>query len=98
MKKKLAQITHFKLKEVFENELENELGNLSENLSENQEKSIIEKILDQILASKEIQIVVLNSKLINDIYSQFSGLSKTPNKIEQNMKKSFAEQRTALIK
>ena len=27
----LAQITHSKLKEDFENELENELGNLSEN-------------------------------------------------------------------
>ena len=32
-----------------------------------------------------------------DIYSQFSDLSKTINKLEQNMKKSFAEQRTALV-
>ena len=31
---KLAKITHFKLKEDFENELENELGNFSEKLIE----------------------------------------------------------------
>ena len=82
---KLAQTTHFKLKEDFENELENELGNLSENVSENQEKLIEEKILNP----QAIQIVLLNSKLINDIYSQFSDLSKTINKLEQNMKKIF---------
>ena len=88
----LAQITHSKLKEDFENELENELGNISENLSKNQEKLIEEKLDPQ-----EIQNVLLNSKLINDIYSQFSDISDTINKLEQNMKKSYAEQRTALI-
>ena len=81
---KLAQITHSKLKEDlqrdlqhdFENELENELGNLSGNL----------------LDSQKIQNALLDSKLIKDIYSQFSDLSKTINKLEQNMKKSFTEQ------
>ena len=96
-REKLAQITHSKLKEDFENELENELGNLLENLSENQEKLIEEIILDQILNPQEIQNALINSKLINDIYSQFSDLLKTINKLEQNMKKSFAEQRTALL-
>ena len=57
---KLAQITHSKLKD-FRNDLENELGNLIE-----------EKILDP----QEIQNVSLNSKLLNDIYFQFSDLSK----------------------
>ena len=82
---KLAQITHSKLKEDlqhdFENELENELGYLSEN----------------ILDPQEIQNALLDSKLIKDIYSQFSDLSKTMNNLEQNMKKSFTEQRTALV-
>ena len=64
---------------------------------ENQEKLIEEKILDQILDPQEIQNVLLNSKFINGIYSQFSDLSKTMNKLEQNMKNSFTEQRTALI-
>ena len=54
-------------------------------------------MLDQILDPQEVQNVFLNTKLTNDIYSQFSDLSKTINKLEQNMKKSFAEQRTALI-
>ena len=73
---KLAQITHSKIKEDFENELENELGNLSERLIE-----------EKILNPQEIQNVLLNSKLINDFNSQFSDLSKTINKLEQNMKK-----------
>ena len=81
----LAQITHSKLKEDFED------------LSENQEKLIEEKMLDQILDPKEVQNVLLNSKLINDMFSQFSDLSKTINKLEQNMKKFFTEQRTALV-
>ena len=84
---KLAQKTHSKLEEAFENELEIELGNLSE-------KSIEEKILNP----QENQNALLNSKLINDIYSQFSDLSKTINKLEQNLKKFFSERRTALIK
>ena len=83
---KLAQISHSKMKEDFENEL----GNLSGNLSEIQEKL---KTLD----TQEVQNVLLNTKLINGIYSQYSDLSKTINKLEQNMKKSFAEQRTALV-
>ena len=82
---KLAQKTHSKLEEDFED------------LSENQEKLSKEKMLDQILDPQEVQIVLSNTKLINDISSQFSDLSKTRNKLEQNMKKSFAEQRTALV-
>ena len=90
---KLAQITHSKLKEDLQRDFENDI--------ENQEKLIEEKILDvkghQTLDPQEIQDVLLNTKLMNDIYSQFSDLSKTINKLEQNMKKSFAEQRTALV-
>ena len=93
---KLAQITHSKLKEDLQRDFENDI--------ENQEKLIEEKILDAVAIAKghqtldpqEIQDVLLNTKLMNDIYSQFSDLSKTINKLEQNMKKSFAEQRTAL--
>ena len=59
----LAQITHSKLKEDFED------------LSENQVKLIEEKMLDQILDPEEVQTVLKNTKLINDIYSQFSDLS-----------------------
>ena len=94
---KLAQITHSKLKEDLQRDFENDI--------ENQEKLIEEKILDAVAIAKghqtldpqEIQDVLLNTKLMNDIYSQFSDLSKTINKLEQNMKKSFAEQRTALV-
>ena len=86
---KLAQITHFKLKEDLLRDFENDI--------ENQEKLIEEKMLDQILDPQEVQNVFLNTKLINDIYSQFSDLSKTINKSEQFMKKSFAEQRTASV-
>ena len=87
---KLAQITHSKLKEDLQRDFENDIENQVE-----------EKILDakahQTLDPKEIQDVLLNTKLMNDIYSQFSDLSKTINKLEQSMKKSFAEQRTALV-
>ena len=90
---KLAQITHSKLKEDLQRDFENDI--------ENQEKLIEEKILDvkahQTLDPQELQDVLLNTKLMNDIYSQFSDLSKTINKLEQSMKKSFAEQRTALV-
>ena len=90
---KLAQITHSKVKEDLQRDFENDI--------ENQEKLIEEKILDvkghQTLDPQEIQDVLLNTKLIKDIYSQFSDLSKTINKLEQSMKKSFAEQRTALV-
>ena len=90
---KLAQITHSKLKEDLQRDFENDI--------ENQEKLIEEKMLDaklhQTLDPQEIQDVLLNTKLMNDIYSQFSDLSKTINKLVQNMKKSFAEQRIALV-
>ena len=98
---KLAQITHSKLKEDLQRDFENDI--------ENQEKLIEEKMLDatasavaiakthQTLDPQEIQDVLLNTKLMNDIYSQFSDLSKTINKLEQNMKKSFTEQKTALV-
>ena len=54
-------------------------------------------MLDQILDTQEVQNVFLNTKLINYIYSQFSDLSKTINKLEENMKKSFTELRTTLV-
>ena len=82
---KLAQITHSKLKEDLQRDFENDI--------ENQ----VEEKGHQTLDPQEIQDVLLNTKLINDIYSQFSDLPKTINKLEQNMKKSFAEQRTALV-
>ena len=70
---KLAQITHSKLKEDLQRDFENDIENQVE-----------EKILDaeghQTLDPQEIQNVLLNTKLINDIYSQFSDLSKTINK------------------
>ena len=90
---KLAQITHSKLKEDLQRDFEKDIENHIENHIENQEKLIEEKMLDP----QEIQNVLLNTKLMNDIYSQFSDLSKTINKLEQTMKKSFAEQRTALV-
>ena len=83
---KLAQITHSKLKEDLQRDFENV-----------EKYQVEEKMLDQILDPQEIQNVLLNTKLINDIYSQFSDLSKTINKLEQNIKKSFAEQRTTLV-
>ena len=90
---KLAQITHSKLKEDLQRDFENDI--------ENQEKLIEEKMLDakahQTLDPQEVQNVLLNTKLMNDIYSQFSDLSKTINNLEQSMKKSFAEKRTALV-
>ena len=83
---KLAQITHSKLKEDLQRDFENDIENQVE-----------EKMLEQTLDPQEIQDVLLNTKLLNDIYSQFSDLSKTINKLEQNMKKSFDEQKTALV-
>ena len=83
---KLAQITHSKLKEDLQRDFESDI--------ENQEKLIEEKMLDQILDPQEVQNVLSNTKLFNDIYSQFSDLSKTINMLEQNMKESFAELRT----
>ena len=91
---KLAQITHSKLKEDLQRDFENDIENQVE-----------EKMLDAVAIAKahqtldpqELQDVLLNTKLMNDIYSQFSDLSKTIDKLEQSMKKSFAEQRTALV-
>ena len=87
---KFAQITHSKLKEDLQRDFENDIENQVE-----------EKMLDakahQTLDPQEIQDVLLNTKLMNDIYSQFSDLSETINKLEQSMKKSFVEQRTALV-
>ena len=87
---KIAQITHSKLKEDLQRDFENVIENQVE-----------EKMLDakphHTLDPQEIQNVFLNTKLINDIFSQFSDLSKIINKLEQIMKKSFAEQRTALV-
>ena len=87
---KLAQITHSKLKEDLQRDFENVIENQVE-----------EKMLDakphQILDPQEVQNVLLNTKLINDIYSQFSDISKTMNKLEPNLEKSFTEQRTTLV-
>ena len=79
---KLAQITHSKLKDLqrdFENDIENQVE---------------EKMLDAVAIAKahqtldpqELQDVLLSTKLMNDIYSQFSDLSKTISKLEQGMK------------
>ena len=87
---KLAQITHSKLKEDLQRDFEN-------NMENQVEEKMLDTKLHQTLDPQEIQDVLLNTKLINDIYSQFSDLSKTINKLEQSMKKSFAEQRTALV-
>ena len=70
----------------FENDIENQV-----------EEKMLDAKLHQTLDPQEVQNVLLNTKLMNDIYSQFSDLSKTINKLEQSMKKSFAEQRTALV-
>ena len=87
---KIAQLTHSKLKEDLQRDFENDI--------ENQKKLIEEKMLDQILDPQEIQNVLLNAKLINDLYSQFSDLSKTINKLEQNMKKNFRRTRNCFSK
>ena len=87
---KLAQITHSKLKEDLQRDFENDIENQVE-------EKMLDAKLHQTLDPQEIQDVLLNTKLINDIYYQFSDLSKNINKLEQNMKKSFAEQRTALV-
>ena len=87
---KLAQITHSKLKEDLQRDFENDIENQVE-------EKMLDTKLHQTLDPQEIQDVLLNTKLMNDIYSQFSDISKTINKLEQNMKKSFAEQRTALV-
>ena len=74
------------LQRDFENDIENQV-----------EEKMLDAKAHQTLDPQEIQDVLLNTKLMNDIYSQFSDLSETINKLEQSMKKSFVEQRTALV-
>ena len=87
---KLAQITHSKSKEDLQRDFETDIENQVE-------EKMLDAKLHQTLDPQEIQDVLLNTKLINDFYSQFSDLSKTINNLEQNMKKSFTEQRTTLV-
>ena len=87
---KLAQTTHSKLKEDLQRDFENDIENQVE-------EKMLDAKLHQTLDPQEVQNVFLNTKLMNDIHSQFSDLSKTINNLEQSMKKSFAEQRTALV-
>ena len=87
---KKSQITHYKLKEDLQRDIEIDIENQVE-------EKMLDAKLHQTLDPEEIQNVLLNTKLINDIYSQFSDLSKTINKKEQNLKKSFTEQRTVLV-
>ena len=95
---KLAQITHSKLKEDLQRDFENDIENqIEEKMPDAIASAIAPAKLHQTPDPQEFQNVLLNTKLMNDIYSQFSDLSKTINKLEQSMKKSFAEQRTALV-
>ena len=95
---KLAQITHSKLKEDLQRDFENDIENqVEEKMLDATASAVAIAKAHQTLDPQEIQDVLLNTKLMNDNYSQFSDLSKTINKLEQNMKKSFAEQRTALV-
>ena len=95
---KLAQITHSKLKEDLQRDFENDIENqVEEKMLDATASAVAIAKAHQTLDPQEIQDVLLNTKLMNDIYSQFSDLSKTINKLEQSMKKSFAEQRTALV-
>ena len=95
---KLAQITHSKLKEDLQRDFENDIENqVEEQMLDATASTVAIAKAHQTLDPQEIQDVLLNTKLMNDIYSQFSDLSKTINKLEQSMKKSFAEQRTALV-
>ena len=95
---KLAQITHSKLKEDLQRDFENDIENqVEEKMLDATASAVAIAKAHQTLDPQEIQDVLLNTKLMNDIYSLFSDLSKTINKLEQSMKKSFAEQRTALV-
>ena len=85
---KLAQITLSKLKEDLQRDFENDIENQVE-------EKMLDAKLHQILDLGNSRCFIKHK--VNDIYSQFSDLSKTINKLEQNMKKSFAEQRAALV-
>ena len=87
---KLAQITHSKLKEDLQRDFENDIENQVE-------EKMLDAKLHQTLDPQEVQNVLLNTKIMNDISFQFSDLSETINNLEQSMKKSFAEQRTASV-
>ena len=82
LKEKLE--SHEKLAEIAHSKLKEDF----ENELENQEK---------VIDPQEIQNTLLNSKLIKDIYSQFSDFSNTIKKLEQSIKKSLAEQKTTII-
>ena len=95
---KLAQITHSKLKEDLQRDFENDIENqVEEKMLDATASAVAKAKAHQTLDSQEVQDVLLNRKVMNDISSQFSDLSKTINKLEQSMKKTFAEQRTALV-
>ena len=95
---KLAQITHSKLKEDLQRDFEKDIENqVEEKMLDVTASAVAIAKAHQTLDHQEIQNVLLNTKLMNDIYSQFSDLSKTINNLEQSMKKSFAEQRTVLV-
>ena len=64
---KLAQITHSKLKK----DLQRDFGNDIEN--QVQEK-LLDAKLHQTLDPQEVQIVLINTKFFNDIYSKLSDL------------------------
>ena len=70
---KFAQITHSKLKEDLQRDFENDIENQVE-------EKMLDAKLHQILDPQEYQNVLLTTKFINDVYSQFSDLSKTINK------------------
>ena len=78
--KKIAQIEHSKLKEDLQRDFENDIENQVE---EKMLHAVAIAKAHQTLDPQEIQDVLLNTKLMNDIYSQFSDLSKTINKLEQ---------------
>ena len=78
----LAQITHSKLKEDLQRDFE-------KNIENQVEEKMLDAKLHQTLDPQEVQNVLLNTKVINDICSQFSDLSKTTNKLEQNSEKIF---------
>ena len=88
---KLAQITHSKLKEDLQRDFENDIENQVE-------EKMLDVKLHQTLDPQEVQIVLSNTKLMNDIYSQFSDISKTINKLEKSMKKIFRRTKNCFSK
>ena len=71
----VAQITHSKLKEDLQRDFENDIENQVE-------EKMLDAKLHQTLDPQDFQnFSLLKTKLINDIYSQFSDLSKTINRL-----------------